>query len=479
MKFTSTSNLIPGMVLGQNLFGIEQYEKYKLGTILTANDILFLDDAGVVGVYTMEALPAKILSSDDLMKQCLEAVKKADINAMLSLAKQIVTDLTARPISLDFRSVRSYKDYLSHHSVCVAVYAVATGIKLGLSKSELEALALAGLLHDIGQALLNKSLLLKKEQLTPDEYEQVKRHPKESYNFVAQDDRIPAMVKDAILAHHENYNGTGYPNQLSEDNIPMLARILHVVDVYDALMAKRPYKKGMSSAQAINYLIGGKTILFDELIVDTFAQIAVPYPTGCEVKLSTNEIALVISQTEDKLRPRIYLNDKCCVLNLFLEYPDITILYDVEYEHIVKESVARTELETASTQTVTTTKKILIVDDVFVSIAHTKRALGPNYDVVTCSQGSKAAMMVSIEKPDLILMDYEMPDMDGATAVNEIHKLGYRMPIIFLTGKSNKETVYACKNCGAIDYILKPANPVYLRTRIEMALNNIDGNALL
>jgi len=479
MKFTSVLNLTPGMILGQNLFGIEQYEKYKLGTILTADDILFLNDAGVVGVYTLDALPAKILSSDDLMKLCLEAVKKADINAMLQLSKQIVTDLTTRPVSLDFRSTRSYRDYLSHHSVCVAVYSVAIGIKLGLSQMELEALSLAGLLHDIGQALMNKSLLLKKEKLTPDEYEQIKRHPKESYNFVAQDDRVPAIVKDAILAHHENYNGTGYPNQLSEDNIPMLARILHVADVYDALMSKRPYKKGMSSAQALNYLVGGKTILFDELVVDTFTQLAIPYPTGIEVKLSTNEVALVISQTTDKLRPRIYLKEKCCVLNLSLEYPDITILYDVEYESIARDAIANTAEETISPQTTTVKKKILIVDDVFVSIAHTKRALGPDYEVVTCSQGSKAAMTVSIEKPDLILMDYEMPDMDGATAVKEIHKLGYRMPIIFLTGKSNKETVYACRNCGATDYILKPANPVYLRTRVEMALNNIDGNTLL
>ena len=114
-----------------------------------------------------------------------------------------------------------------------------------------------------------------------------------------------------------------------------------------------------------------------------------------------------------------------------------------------------------------------------VGIAYTKLALGTNYDIVTCLSGSKAAMMVKVEKPDLILMDYEMPDMDGVTAVNEIHKLGFHMPIIFLTGKSDKETVYACGKCGAVDYILKPANPVYLRTRVAMALHQIDGNAFL
>ena len=124
-------------------------------------------------------------------------------------------------------------------------------------------------------------------------------------------------------------------------------------------------------------------------------------------------------------------------------------------------------------------QKILIVDDVFVSIAHTKRALGSDYQVITCLGGSKAVMTVKESTPDLILMDYEMPDMDGVTAVREIQKLGYQIPIVFLTGKCDKETVRVCSQCGAVDYILKPANPVYLRTRIEMILNHIDRDVFL
>ena len=80
---------------------------------------------------------------------------------------------------------------------------------------------------------------------------------------------------------------------------------------------------------------------------------------------------------------------------------------------------------------------------------------------------------------DLILMDIDMPDMDGVSAVNEIHKQGLAGPVIFLTGRCDKETVRDCGRCGAADYILKPANPVYLRTRVEMALNNIVTNVLI
>ena len=294
---------------------------------------------------------------------------------------------------------------------------------------------------------------------------------------------IPTIVKEAVLHHHENINGTGYPDKQNEENISQFARILHVVDVYDAIMSKRPYKKGMSSADAINYLIGGKMILFDEHIVNKFLEIAVPYPTGCEVRLSNKETALVVEQTNLPSRPIVYIESKHCMIDLanHSSYQDVNVLNDIEYEGDAKETIGGEvkESESSPASTGRYKKKIMIVDDVFVSIAYTKLALGDDYDIVTCLGGSKAVSMVKTEQPDLILMDYEMPDMDGVTAVNEIHKLGCHMPIIFLTGKCDKETVRACGHCGATDYILKPANPVYLRTRVDMALYNIDTNAFL
>jgi len=480
MKFTPVTNLKPGMRIGQSLVGIPQTDKYVIGAVLTEGDILYLQEKGLFGVYTMEDDPAEILSHD-LLYRCLYAVQKSDVETLISLSEQIVTELTSRPLSLDFRSIRSYESYLPHHSICVAVYAVAIGIRLQLSTARLNALALAGLLHDIGTTRLDQAVIRKTERLSKEEYDLIKQHSKAGYDFIKDNDRIPAMTKDAILHHHENANGTGYPDGQSEDQISTGAKILHVVDVYDAIMSKRPYKKGMSSAEALNYLIGGKTILFDPQVVDTFLEIAVPYPTGCEVRLSNEEIAQVVAQTADSQRPILLTSDHRMInLKNDAAYQDITILTDTAYEGSAEEAVSsEIELDTIATEGGRYRKKILIVDDVFVSIAYTKLALGTDYDIVTCLSGSKAAMMVKVEKPDLILMDYEMPDMDGVTAVNEIHKLGFHMPIIFLTGKSDKETVYACGKCGAVDYILKPANPVYLRTRVAMALHQIDGNAFL
>ena len=115
-------------------------------------------------------------------------------------------------------------------------------------------------------------------------------------------------------------------------------------------------------------------------------------------------------------------------------------------------------------------KKVMIVDDVLVSLIQTKGMLMQSYEVSTFNSGKAAVSNVNYIKPDLILMDYAMPEMDGVTAANKIREAGYDVPIIFLTGKCDKETVVACKKAGAADYIVKPVNAVYLKARIEVAL---------
>ena len=316
-------------------------------------------------------------------------------------------------------------------------------------------------------------LLVKKETLTAAEYDEIKRHPEQGCAMLKGYALISNAVIEGILHHHENANGTGYPAGQREDDISDIAKILHVADVYDAIMTLRPYKKGMSEADAINYLIGGKTILFDEKVVDAFLKVAIPYPSGCEVRLSNKQTALVVNQSENTQRPLIYFEEEQRLIDLSKDekYKDINILCDTDYEKVVLHGTGNHSSSNGGEQG---KKKILIVDDVFVSIAHTKHALTADYEVISCLDATKAAATAAAEKPDLILMDYEMPNMSGVDAVQAIRKRGIQTPIIFLTGKNDHNTVKACIQCGAADYILKPANPVYLRTRIEMILHNID-----
>ncbi len=113
---------------------------------------------------------------------------------------------------------------------------------------------IAAILHDIGKAYIPKEILYKKGPLDDLEWEKIKKHP---LNGVAMliDSRIPTFVKKAVLHHHENYDGTGYPFNLEKGNISCLARIMRIIDVFDAMTSNRPYKKALSPREVIKIMV--------------------------------------------------------------------------------------------------------------------------------------------------------------------------------------------------------------------------------
>lgn len=134
--------------------------------------------------------------------------------------------------------------YTCGHSERVAVIAKRLGEELGLSDRESEQLHLTGLLHDIGKIGVSESVLRKPGKLTPEEYEDLKRHPAIGHAILRDLTQI-SYVLPGVRHHHENYDGTGYPDGLVGDKIPWSARILAVADSYDAMNSDRPYRPGM------------------------------------------------------------------------------------------------------------------------------------------------------------------------------------------------------------------------------------------
>jgi HD-GYP domain-containing protein (c-di-GMP phosphodiesterase class II) len=136
--------------------------------------------------------------------------------------------------------------YTRGHSERVASISVALGLELQLSTRELEILQDAGALHDIGKIGVNKEILNKPGALTVEEFEEVKKHPVYGYNILRPLE-LPEVL-DITLRHHERLDGKGYPHGI--DDYPLLVRVLQIADVWDALTSDRPYRKGMSTAQA-------------------------------------------------------------------------------------------------------------------------------------------------------------------------------------------------------------------------------------
>lgn len=157
------------------------------------------------------------------------------------------------------------------HSRRVTQLAFRLGKKLGLSRPELEALYRGGLLHDIGKIAVPDSILLKQGKLTAAETKLIQQHPLHAKNFMEKIEFLkPAM--DVPYAHHEKWDGSGYPHGLKGEAIPLLARVFAVADVWDAITTDRPYRKAMSFSEALDVMHEGKGKHFDPKIVDAFIQ---------------------------------------------------------------------------------------------------------------------------------------------------------------------------------------------------------------
>jgi HD-GYP domain-containing protein (c-di-GMP phosphodiesterase class II) len=144
------------------------------------------------------------------------------------------------------------------HSVNVSNYAMGIGEILGLDTKDLNRLRIAGLVHDIGKIGVPEALLTKPGRLTPEEYAEMKSHAEHSRRILSQIEFTEDLVGvDAIAAaHHERPDGSGYPEQLSGEGVPLLARVLAAADVFDALTQTRHYRGSMSTADAFRIIDG-------------------------------------------------------------------------------------------------------------------------------------------------------------------------------------------------------------------------------
>lgn len=162
--------------------------------------------------------------------------------------------------------------YTFIHSMNVSKYAVILAQALGMDENDIELVRDAGMLHDIGKISIPERILQKTSALTPEEYEIMKTHVENSTKMIRY---LPHMdyVIPAVLGHHERYDGKGYPRGLAGEDIPYMARILTIADCFDAMTARRPYKKALSVSYAVSELQKNRGTQFDPKLVDVFIRL--------------------------------------------------------------------------------------------------------------------------------------------------------------------------------------------------------------
>ena len=158
-------------------------------------------------------------------------------------------------------------NYTKNHSEMVGQLAEKICWEYTDNEIVIDDVIIAGKLHDIGKIGIRDDILFKKDKLTPEEFEEIKKHPEMSYKIIKPVDNS-GKISSYVLHHHEQWNGLGYPHKLKEKGIPTGARILAVADTFNALTSNRPYREAKDKEFALQTLIDGKNIQFDADIVE-------------------------------------------------------------------------------------------------------------------------------------------------------------------------------------------------------------------
>ena len=372
-----------------------QVMTYKYSTLNVACSL------GLIMVFTFIQSERKL---DDEYKVRGQII---DENKRLEELQQYQENLSSQLIDVLCSTVEAKDQYTRGHSQRVAQYAREIMYRMGGDEKILQEVYYIGLLHDVGKISIDDSIINKKGRLTEEEYEQIKLHTVAGYQILKHVDVIPDLAIGARW-HHERYDGTGYPNGLAGDNIPLIARIISVADAYDAMTSNRSYHKIMPQSVVREEISRGMGRQFDPAIA-----------------------------------------------RIMLEMIDEDIQYDMKQSNQNK-----------------VVSILLIDDDAVAHKLVQYSLLSENYSISSAYGGREGIEMLQESKYDLCLLDMEMPDINGFEVLKWIRKNNQKIKVIFITAERDIEVIRRSEELGADDYITKPINPKILKESIKSLIRH-------
>jgi HD-GYP domain-containing protein (c-di-GMP phosphodiesterase class II) len=230
-----------------------------------------------------------------------------DVVKIKKSVEPMIDSVTRNPDACIWLARMKQEDqYTYRHSLGASIWAVALGRQLGLPRADLRSLAIGGMLFDVGKLRVDKELLQTSRSLTDDELQQVRNHVELGQEIIQGSGLMNQSVLDMVAYHHERHDGSGYPNGMHGDQIPVFARIAAIVDCYDAITSHRAYARAIPPSTAIKMLYEWKDIDFQAELVEAFIQAVGIYPAGSLVELSSGEVAVVVAEYRARrLRPRV------------------------------------------------------------------------------------------------------------------------------------------------------------------------------
>lgn len=297
MRMIPIDELRAGDVSAQNIIGKNGALMLGKGKQITDSNIRVLSRIGVQEIYIEDSesdgIDVKCPLSDETMAKTSVAIARMSIDDIIDCSKAIVNELTDNLFNADMLMIRNHDNYTCQHSINVAVYSTVLAKALGFNDADVEKIAQAALLHDIGKVFIPVEILNKPAKLSDSEFELMRKHSELGYNELRKRSDMWSVVRVGVLEHHENEDGTGYPNHKTGDKIHKIGKIIHIADVYDALTSVRSYKKAWTGMGAMEFITEKQGTMFDAKYASVFKRCTPVYNKGTMVKLSDGRLALV------------------------------------------------------------------------------------------------------------------------------------------------------------------------------------------
>ncbi|PCM44196.1 HD-GYP domain-containing protein [Marinobacter sp. ANT_B65] len=225
-----------------------------------------------------------------VVNSCVESVLRNE-NALMLLTK-----------------IKNQDEYTAEHCINVSILAAAFGKSLGMIKGEIQNLALCGLLHDVGKTKIPNEILNKPGRLTDDEFDIMRNHAVHGRTILISTGAPLKTAIDVAFSHHERIDGMGYPRRLPAEKIPYFAKIISLVDTYDAITSKRAYQKASASMQALEIIHKNRGTQFDTELADAFIRMVGIYPPGSIVEMQNGHVGIVVESFENhRLKPKVLM----------------------------------------------------------------------------------------------------------------------------------------------------------------------------
>lgn len=236
----------------------------------------------------------------------LVANGEVNIDATVKTSEKVVKSVIKNPDAMIWVMKLKYQtNDIYQHAMNCSVWAAVLGKEIGLKESRLEHLVTGVLLSKIGLTLLQEEMAgmpFYQFQLTTPYF----RHIDYASSLISSEKKLPQLVVDTIINHEERYDGSGFPNELEGDQIPLYAQIAGVIDTYESMLNPNMREVPLSPSEAVSELYGMRGHEFDTKLVETFIQVLGLFPPGSLIELNTNELAIVThSERGNRLQPNV------------------------------------------------------------------------------------------------------------------------------------------------------------------------------